>query len=273
VAFVERAEGAHVAFGDGEKQRLVARAAVHVLTVASPGQKSFTRGGEFPPGLPRPRDRTQPGQSRGRRTANGPRVLIYRYLTWREGRERLARRRCLARRHSRNPGACIPRDLNPHVSEGGTGQVIWASRPSPRRRRRKLRDTGVREHLQLVPGISQRYVRCGPGNWQQAGIIQMVYAGFGFPLSAYRDGQLVGHTGKSKVADLRRPPGFQEARYRQPNRGKPREKPTAPMPGCPTKGSKNNTQATARFTGGWMQDSIYPAASTRALRTAHSYRV
>jgi hypothetical protein len=42
VAFVERAEGAHVAVGDGEKQRLVARAAVHVLTVASPGRKSFT---------------------------------------------------------------------------------------------------------------------------------------------------------------------------------------------------------------------------------------
>jgi hypothetical protein len=39
VAFVERAEGAHVAFGCGEKQRLVARAAVHVLTVASPGRK------------------------------------------------------------------------------------------------------------------------------------------------------------------------------------------------------------------------------------------
>ena len=33
------------------------------------------------------------------------------------------------------------------------------------------------------------------------------------------------------------------------NRGKPREKPTAPMSGCPTKGSKNNTEATARFTG------------------------
>jgi hypothetical protein len=29
-------------------------------------------------------------------------------------------RRCLARRRSRNPGACIPRDLNPHVSEGGS---------------------------------------------------------------------------------------------------------------------------------------------------------
>jgi hypothetical protein len=47
----------------------------------------------------------------------------------------------------------------------------------------------------------------------------MVYAGFGFPLSAYRDGQLVGHTGKSKVADLRRPPGFQEARYRSAKTG------------------------------------------------------
>ena len=42
VALVQRAEGAHVAFGDGQKQRLVARAAVHVLTVASPGRKSFT---------------------------------------------------------------------------------------------------------------------------------------------------------------------------------------------------------------------------------------
>jgi hypothetical protein len=39
---VQRAEGAHVALGDGEKQHLAARAAVHVLTVASPGQKSFT---------------------------------------------------------------------------------------------------------------------------------------------------------------------------------------------------------------------------------------
>ena len=33
---------AQVAFGDCQKQRLVARAAVHVLTVASPGRKSFT---------------------------------------------------------------------------------------------------------------------------------------------------------------------------------------------------------------------------------------
>ena len=47
MAFVERAEGAHVAFGDGEKQCLVARAAVHVLTVASPGRKSFTRDRKF----------------------------------------------------------------------------------------------------------------------------------------------------------------------------------------------------------------------------------
>ena len=51
VAVVERAEGAHVAFGDGEKQRLVARAAVHALTVASPARKSFTPRREFPPGL------------------------------------------------------------------------------------------------------------------------------------------------------------------------------------------------------------------------------
>jgi hypothetical protein len=47
VAFVERAEGAHVAFGDGQKQRLVARAAVHVLTVAPPERKSFTPRREF----------------------------------------------------------------------------------------------------------------------------------------------------------------------------------------------------------------------------------
>jgi DNA-directed RNA polymerase specialized sigma24 family protein len=34
--------------GDGEKQRLVARAAVHALTVASPGRKRFTPRQEFP---------------------------------------------------------------------------------------------------------------------------------------------------------------------------------------------------------------------------------
>jgi hypothetical protein len=47
VAFVERAEGAHVASGHGEKQRLVVRAAVHVLPVASPPRKRFTRGENF----------------------------------------------------------------------------------------------------------------------------------------------------------------------------------------------------------------------------------
>jgi hypothetical protein len=47
MAFIQRAEGAHVAFGDGEKQRLVAWAAVHVLTVAFPGRKSFTPRQEF----------------------------------------------------------------------------------------------------------------------------------------------------------------------------------------------------------------------------------
>jgi len=57
MAFVQRAEGAHVALGDGDKQRLVARAAVHVLTVASPGRKRFTPRRKFP-GLPRRRDRT-----------------------------------------------------------------------------------------------------------------------------------------------------------------------------------------------------------------------
>jgi len=49
------AEGAHIAFGDGQKQRLVARAAVHVLTVASTARKSFTTRREFSPGPPRPR--------------------------------------------------------------------------------------------------------------------------------------------------------------------------------------------------------------------------
>ena len=48
VTFIQRAEGAHIALGDGQKQYLVARAAVHVLTVASPGRKSFTPGGKFP---------------------------------------------------------------------------------------------------------------------------------------------------------------------------------------------------------------------------------
>jgi hypothetical protein len=113
-----QAEGAHVAVGDSGKQRLVARAAVHDLLSRPRAGKVSPRGGKFPPGLPRPRDRTQPGQGRGRRTANGPRVLLYRYLTWREGRERLARRRCLARRRSRNPGDCIPRDLNPMCPTG-----------------------------------------------------------------------------------------------------------------------------------------------------------
>src|SRR5207247_975284 len=47
VAFIQRAEGAHVAFGHGEKQRLVAQAAVHALTVASAGRKSFTPRRKF----------------------------------------------------------------------------------------------------------------------------------------------------------------------------------------------------------------------------------
>ncbi len=49
VAFVQRAEGAHVAFGDSEKQHLVARAAVHDLTVASQGRKGFTPRRIFSP--------------------------------------------------------------------------------------------------------------------------------------------------------------------------------------------------------------------------------
>src|SRR5690242_11100761 len=65
VAFVERAEGAHVAFGHREKQRLVAWAAVHVLTVASRRRKSFTLRPEIfrawaAPGCGRPLRRGQP---------------------------------------------------------------------------------------------------------------------------------------------------------------------------------------------------------------------
>jgi hypothetical protein len=101
----------------------------------------------------------------------------------------------------------------------------------------------------------------------------MVYAGFGFPLSAYRDGQLVGHTGKSKVADLRRPPGFQEARYRQPKQGQAKGEAYCANARLPYQGQQKQYRSHCEVHRGWMQDSIYPAASTRALRTAHSYRM
>jgi hypothetical protein len=42
VALIQRAERAHVTFSDSQKQHLVVRAAVHVLTVASPARKRFT---------------------------------------------------------------------------------------------------------------------------------------------------------------------------------------------------------------------------------------
>jgi hypothetical protein len=42
MTLVQHAESAHIAFGHGEKQHLVARAAVHDLTVASPTRKRFT---------------------------------------------------------------------------------------------------------------------------------------------------------------------------------------------------------------------------------------
>ena len=41
-------------------------------TCRAPGPEKIHPRREFPPGLPRPRDSTQPGQGRGRRTANGP---------------------------------------------------------------------------------------------------------------------------------------------------------------------------------------------------------
>ncbi len=73
VAFVERTEGAHVAFGDGEQQPLVARAAVHALTVASPGRKSFTPRRKSPRACPR------------RGVASGQAAFLYLlayYLVW-----------------------------------------------------------------------------------------------------------------------------------------------------------------------------------------------
>src|SRR6266536_1405718 len=48
VALIQHAERAHVTFGDSQKQRLIARAAVHDLTVASPARKRFTPGRKFP---------------------------------------------------------------------------------------------------------------------------------------------------------------------------------------------------------------------------------
>src|SRR6266496_858568 len=65
VAFIQHAEGAHVAFGHGDKQRLVARAAVHDLTVASPGRKRFTPPAEIFRALPAT---ASPHHDPGRRT-------------------------------------------------------------------------------------------------------------------------------------------------------------------------------------------------------------
>ena len=48
VAFVERAEGTDVAFGEADQQRLVALGTLHTLTVASRGRKSFTPRPEVP---------------------------------------------------------------------------------------------------------------------------------------------------------------------------------------------------------------------------------
>jgi hypothetical protein len=53
MAFVERAEGADVAFGDADQQRLVARGTLHTSAVASRGRKRFTPARE----LARPGDR------------------------------------------------------------------------------------------------------------------------------------------------------------------------------------------------------------------------
>ena len=45
---IQRAERGHIAFGHGRKQRLIARAAVHDLTVAPPARKRFTPRRKFP---------------------------------------------------------------------------------------------------------------------------------------------------------------------------------------------------------------------------------
>src|SRR5262249_30725170 len=47
VALIERAEGAHIAFGDRQKQRLIARGTLHTSTVASPSRKRFTASREL----------------------------------------------------------------------------------------------------------------------------------------------------------------------------------------------------------------------------------
>jgi hypothetical protein len=79
--------------------------------------------------------RIQLWQRRPAADSSGPRVLIYRYLARRTDRGTLSRRCGLAPRRSRVPGACIPRDLNPQVSEGRgrlrkylSSPVNWFSR-------------------------------------------------------------------------------------------------------------------------------------------------
>jgi len=48
VAFIQRAEGAHIASGDASQQRLVAQGTLHTSTVVSRGRKRFTRPENFP---------------------------------------------------------------------------------------------------------------------------------------------------------------------------------------------------------------------------------
>ena len=92
MAFIQRAESAHVAVGDSEKQRRVARAAVHILTVAPPGRKSFTPRRKFPD-LPAPGVASAQASSLHvfayylpRVDLSGPRpVLIYSFLARRQG--------------------------------------------------------------------------------------------------------------------------------------------------------------------------------------------
>jgi hypothetical protein len=115
VALVQRAEGAHVAFGHGEKQRLIVRAAVHALPVASPARKRFTPRREFPPGLPRPRDRTNPARAAHGATANGPRVLIYCYRDLARGAMNVAAPRLSTRSRCR----ALPGRGNASAEDGG----------------------------------------------------------------------------------------------------------------------------------------------------------
>jgi len=84
--------------------------------------------------------------------------------------------RCLARTRSSHPGACVPRDLNPHVSEGGlepprrcciTDSVMYHHSKLARRRR------PARQFAMGASG-SWRFSLPGPESWE----VGRVYCAF-----------------------------------------------------------------------------------------------